>query len=547
MRLVKTESPASVGQAQIPLAKRPNLRLGGIRVLPSQLLLEGPAATVALERRVMEVLLTFIDADGAVLSRDELLERCWPGVVVGDDAVHRVISELRKAAAATGGAFVIDTIPRIGYRLSPKASLETEVAPEAADGAEPSGVPQPVAATTPEPLRVSRRWLLAGGAAALSAGGLAWWRFGAPTANPESTRLVAEARVVLRAGTPATDREAIALIERAVAVAPDDAVAWGLLALAHARADQHASPDAVVSLTAVIDNAAERALALDPANADAQAALALAIPYFGDWLATERRFDAVLADHPGHVILQDARIFLLGAVGRMRESGLARVDVAPSAPFDANMQYGLIYGLWFLGRIEEADRVASRAMEMWPGHYGVWFARLWLLAGTQRYNRALDQIEDAATRPALPPPMIATLRAAIAAADTKQPAAVGAAVDRVMADVAHSVAAVVNAMMLLNHLGAIDRAFDLARAYYLEQGPILAALSWRPGQPVIRDQRRRKTNMMFTPTAAAMRSDPRFMPLMQQIGLADYWDKRGIRPDFLQERGTPPDIVSVNS
>jgi tetratricopeptide (TPR) repeat protein len=333
---------------------------------------------------------------------------------------------------------------------------------------------------------------------------------------------------------PASDREAIALIERALTIAPDDAAAWGLLALTHARAEQHASPDLADPATALIDEAAQRALALDPANADARAALALAIPYFGDWLAAERRFDAVLADHPDHAILQDARLFLLGAVGRLRESGLARVAVAPSAPFDANMQYGLIYGLWFLGRIDEADRVASRAMEMWPMHYGVWFGRLWLLAGTQRYDRALVQIDDVATRPALPPPIIATLRAALAAAYTKQPAAVGAAVDQVMTGVARSVAAVVNAMMLLNHLGAIDRAFDLARAYYLEQGPIVAALSWRPGQPVIRDQRRRKTNMVFAPTTAPMRSDPRFMPLMEQMGLADYWDRRGIRPDFLQ-------------
>jgi DNA-binding winged helix-turn-helix (wHTH) protein/tetratricopeptide (TPR) repeat protein len=534
MRLGRSAQPASIALPQVPLAKRPDFNLGGTRVVPSRLLLEGPAATVPLERRVMEVLLAFVDAGGAVLSRDELLERCWPGVVVGDDAVHRVIGGLRKAATAAGGAFVIETIPRIGYRLKSTASLESVVGPEAADGAEALGAPPPVASTTPEPPRVSRRWLLAGGVAALSAGGLAWWTLRAPTVNPESARLVAEARIALRPGMPAKDREAIALIERALAIAPDDAAAWGLLALAHARAEQHAAPDLANPATALIDEAAQRALALDPANADARAALALAIPYFGDWLAAERRFDAVLADHPGHVILQDARLFLLGTVGRLRESGLARVAVAPSAPFDANMQYGLIYGLWFLGRIEEADRVASRAMEMWPGHYGVWFARVWLLAGTRRYNRALDQIDDAAARPALPPPVIATLRAAIAAADTKQPAAVGAAVDQVMAGVSRSVAAVVNAMMLLNHLGAIDHAFDLARAYYLEQGPILAALSWRPGQPVIRDQRRRKTNMLFTPTAAAMRSDPRFMPLMQQMGLADYWDQRGIRPDFLQ-------------
>jgi len=219
----------------------------------------------------------------------------------------------------------------------------------------------------------------------------------------------------------------------------------------------------------------------------------------------------------------------------MRESALARVVDAPGAPFDASMQYGLIYGLWFLDRVEEADRVASRAMEMWPGHYGVWFARLWLLAGTDRYDRALVQIDDAAARPKLPPPIIETLRAAISAAYTKQPAAMGAAVDQVMGGVARSVAAVVNGMMLLNHLGATDRAFDLARAYYLEQGPVIAAVSWRPGQPIIRDQRRRKSNMLFTPTAAAMQSDPRFMPLMQQMGLVDYWDKRGVRPDFLQQ------------
>ncbi len=534
MRLVRSEPKAAVDGSQLPLAKRPDFDLGGTRVFPSRLLLEGPAATVPLERRVMEVLLTFVDADGAVLSRDELLQRCWPGVVVGDDAVHRVIGGLRKAAAAAGGTFAIETIPRIGYRLKP-LSQETDVALEVPEAAEPLDVPQPViqsAAT--EPPRVSRRWLLAGGAAALAAGGVAWWRFSGPTTNPEATRLIEEARIALRPGTPVKDREAIALLERAVAVAPDDAAAWGLLALVRARTDQHAAPDAAVSATALIDEAAERALALDPGNADAKAALALAIPYYGDWLAAERRFDAVLADHPDHVIVQDARAFLLGAVGRMRESGLARVADAPRAPFDANMQYGLIYGLWFLGRVEEADRVASRAMEMWPKHYGVWFGRLWLLAGTDRYERALVQIDDEAARPALPPPVVQTLRAAISAANTKQPAAIGAAVDQVMAGAARSVAAVVNGMMLLNLLGATDRAFDLARAYYLEQGPILAAVSWGPGQPMIRDQRRRKSNMLFTPTAAAMRSDPRFMPLMQQMGLVDYWDKRGVRPDFLQ-------------
>lgn len=535
MHSVGSQPTPSVDGSQVPLAKRPDFDLGGTRVFPSRLLLGGPAATVPVERRVMEVLLTFVDADGAVLSRDDLLQRCWPGVVVGDDAVHRVIGGLRKAAAAVGGTFAIETIPRIGYRLSPKPTVETGLAPEALNSAERLDVPLRVIEPAPtDSPKVSRRWLIAGGVAALAAGGFAWWRFAGPTSNPEATRLVEQARVAMRAGTQVKDREAISLIERAVTLAPDDAAAWGLLALVRARTDQHAAPDAAVSAAALIDESAQRALALDSANADARAALALAIPYYGDWLAAERRFDAVLADHPDHIIVKDARAFLLGAVGRTRESGLARVADAPDAPFDASMQYGLIYGLWFLGRVEEADRVASRAMEMWPRHHGVWFGRLWLLAGTERHERALVQIDDEAARPTLPPPVVQTLRAAISAAYTKQPAAIGAAVDQVMAGAARSVAAVVNGMMLLNLLGATDRAFDLARAYYLEQGPILAAVSWRPDQPMIRDQRRRKTNMLFTPTAAVMRSDPRFMPLMKQMGLDDYWDKRGIRPDFLQ-------------
>lgn len=100
-----------------------------------------------------------------------------------------------------------------------------------------------------------------------------------------------------------------------------------------------------------------------------------------------------------------------------------------------------------------------------------------------------------------------------------------------MGGVERSVAAVINAMMLLNVMGATDRAFDLARAYYLEQGPVIAAMQWRRGL-VVQDQRRRKTNMLFTPTAAKMQRDERFLPLMREMGLLRYWQDSGSSPDF---------------
>jgi hypothetical protein len=39
---------------------------------------------------------------------------------------------------------------------------------------------------------------------------------------------------------------------------------------------------------------------------------------------------------------------------------------------------------------------------------------------------------------------------------------------------------------------------------------------------------------MFTPPAAAMRPDPRFLPLCDGIGLTDYWRRRGVKPDYLR-------------
>lgn len=516
----EAEIPPSGPPAPLPLVRRADFRLGAATVRPSVRTVEGPAGSGMAEPRVMQVLLALVDAGGSVLSREDLLRICWNGRLVGDDAINRAIAEVRRIAQATAAGFGVETIPRIGYRLKVDAA---ETAPSAADAA-------PEMPQTPA-TGVNRRLLLAGGGAAavLALGGIGWW---ATRPAAPGSRLIEEIRIALRAGSPAADRQAIAMLERAVAATPGDAEAWGLLALTRARIDEHAAPDAAVSPAAMVDRAAHRALAIDKDNADAKGALAIAVPYYGDWLAAERRFDAVLAEHPDHVATTASRAFLLAAVGRIREGAQARVDFAGDVSFEADFQYGLIYAHWFLGRIEEADRVASRAMEMWPRHASIWFGRLWVLAGTGRFDRALAQIEDVAARPPMPPPMFETLRTAMAAARSRKPEDVAAAAQQVLARAGANVASVVNGMMLLNLMGAIDAAFVLARAYYLEQGSLIVATKARPGQTILLDQRRRKTNMLFTPTAAAMQRDPRFSPLMDAMGLTEYWRRRGIAPDY---------------
>jgi DNA-binding winged helix-turn-helix (wHTH) protein/dienelactone hydrolase len=101
----------------IDLAREGGFEVGGLRVRPATREVEGTAGTETLEPRVMQVLVALAQRQGEVLSRDELIARCWAGRVVSDDAVHRCIARLRRLAQTHGG-FAVETIPRVGYRVT---------------------------------------------------------------------------------------------------------------------------------------------------------------------------------------------------------------------------------------------------------------------------------------------------------------------------------------------------------------------------------------------------------------------------------------------
>jgi len=101
----------------IQLAEEPAFRLGALAVTPATRQVAWAGQTRTLEPRVMEVLVALAGAGGGVVGRDALIARCWGGRVVGDNAINRVISILRRLESDSG-AFVLETVTKVGYRLA---------------------------------------------------------------------------------------------------------------------------------------------------------------------------------------------------------------------------------------------------------------------------------------------------------------------------------------------------------------------------------------------------------------------------------------------
>jgi DNA-binding winged helix-turn-helix (wHTH) protein/serine/threonine protein kinase/HEPN domain-containing protein len=71
---------------------------------------------VDLESKPLDVLQQLLLHAGEVLTKDELLESVWPGVVVVEGSLATAVSKLRKAIGDDEQSVIL-TVPRVGYRL----------------------------------------------------------------------------------------------------------------------------------------------------------------------------------------------------------------------------------------------------------------------------------------------------------------------------------------------------------------------------------------------------------------------------------------------
>ena len=76
---------------------------------------ERQGRTVDLSPRAIRLLTAFAGAGGATLSREDLLRQVWPNVIVSDESLTQVVSEIRRKLA---NRTLIATIAKSGYRLT---------------------------------------------------------------------------------------------------------------------------------------------------------------------------------------------------------------------------------------------------------------------------------------------------------------------------------------------------------------------------------------------------------------------------------------------
>lgn len=83
---------------------------------------------IDLDFKLAQLLAFFIQHQGQVVSREQILARVWPNTIVNDNTINWSISQLRKALGdSPASAQFIKTIPKKGYQFIAVVSLQSEI------------------------------------------------------------------------------------------------------------------------------------------------------------------------------------------------------------------------------------------------------------------------------------------------------------------------------------------------------------------------------------------------------------------------------------
>jgi|GEM_PF-3566989 DNA-binding winged helix-turn-helix (wHTH) protein len=278
-------------------------RFESFRLVPSEQLLEYKGQPVRLPQKALRLLLALVEAQGTLVSREELTRKVWPDLeYVEPNTFDQTLFTLRKQLADYGASEYIVTVPRRGYKWNGE-----------------------VVHTAGEPRQRNSRkafWVAAILLVAAGSGLTLANRFSWNDRDPAAVKALEEGRKLwrLRMGGEPHLREALRL-------EPDWAEAHAALAASLAFGEPPA-PEAFLAV--------ERALALNPSLGEAYATLGfLRMVHKWDWQAAGQAFEQSLRLAPRNPTTHHWYGIYLRSIGRIADARRhleEAVRLDPNAP-----------------------------------------------------------------------------------------------------------------------------------------------------------------------------------------------------------------------
>ncbi len=307
-----------------------------------------------------------------------------------------------------------------------------------------------------------------------------------PTENQEAHEAYLRGRFLWSQRTPESFRAAAEHLERAVELDPDFALAWAGLA------------DVYFNLPGweKAREAAERALELDPNLGQAHAALGSYHAHRFEWAAAEQEYRRALELDPRYSTGHFWYALLLARQGRM-DDALEHARIAAELdPLALHNVAGYAQILIYAGRYEEARAVADRVLELDPNH--AWSLGVYAVTGIVqgRWREATEaNVRIAEIIGSNPEAMRHAMAAMERHANERRPVPVPTDLGETYGS--RAIQAAMLAMM-----GQPDSAMAMLERLHDEEGD--AALQ----------------NAGLEPMLAPLHDDPRFVALLDKIGLA---------------------------
>ncbi len=197
-----------------PLTETPSYRFDNVVIDRAGLRVEKSGQTRKLTPRAFDVLVYLVEHRGRIVEKQELFEQIWRESFVTDNALTRIVKEIRQVIGDDAYApRYIETVPKRGYRFI--ANVEATQGMPAVPGIEPpTGDRQAEHVTTAASsvassdqakkednrFRPTSTMLIFAAIVLVALGVLAWWLIGGRLPNSESASVLSRTQVTVFSG-----------------------------------------------------------------------------------------------------------------------------------------------------------------------------------------------------------------------------------------------------------------------------------------------------------------------------------------------------------